>query len=271
MAEAHISASEDHLISGLNFAPGKSGSYVVESRAVRFNSEAGDRYTPGGARLVRIRLQTPNFLDPLSCKLVFDLKELGNAAGVTLLSPNAISIFQRARVICGSTVCDDCDQVGRLVTMLNLLKPPARVMNGMLRNGGAADDSTHTLASGTLDEIAAGDARTMCCSLDFLGLFSQPKWLPCGLMNSICLELELNPDAAYSTSGSVNWCLENVFLKANEKILDGALREKYAAHILQGKTLPIATTQMSTTLHVVTSENFTVALARGFSRLMELS
>ena len=38
-------------------------------------------------------------------------------------------------------------------------------------------------------------------------------------------------------------------------------------HILQGKNLPISCTQLATTLHVVGSENFTVALTRSFSRL----
>ena len=129
--ESHIASSEDYLISGIDFKPGKSGSYCTESRDIRFMSEAGDRYTCAGARLIRIRIQTPNFIDPLSCKLVFDLKELGGAA-VTLLSPKAISIFQRIRILVSSQVCDDCDHVGRVVTMLDRLKSPSRVMNEII-------------------------------------------------------------------------------------------------------------------------------------------
>ena len=196
----------------------------------------------------------------------FDLRELGGASTLTLLSPKAISLFQRARVICGSTIVDDVDYVGRVVTMLDRLKPANRAQNEMIMNGGGVNTSLQS-ASGTLKPITASGARTFVCDLSFLGLFNQHKWIPCGLMGSLVIELELNSDVAYATIGSTDWCIENPVIFANDKILDSALQSKYVEHVMSGKNLPIVTSCLANTLHIVPSATFTVALARGFSRL----
>ena len=266
--ESHIASSEDVLIESLNFKPGKSGSFVTESRMVRFPCESANRFSPASQRLLRFRLTAHNWIDPQSVRLSFDLREIGGANPVTLLSPKALSLFQRARLIAGSTVIEDCDYVGRTISMLDRLKPPARSMNEVIMNGTAASDATLQISSGTLAPIAASDARTMICSLEILGLLNQHKWIPTGLMGGgLVLELELNSDATYATSGSTDWVIENPAIFCDEKILDSQLQEKYVQHVLSGKSMPISLKAMSTTLHIVTSSDFTVALARGFSRL----
>jgi hypothetical protein len=266
--ESHVASSEDFLVPNLHFKPGKSGSYVQESRMVRFQCESANRFSPSSQRLLRFRLTAHNWIDPASVRLSFDLREIGGASAVTLLSPKALSIFNRVRLIAGSTIIEDVDNLARTVNMLDRLKPPARSMNEVIMNGTAASDATLQVSSGTLAPIAASDARTMVCSLDVLGLLSQHKWLPTGLMGGgLVVELELNSDATFATAGSTDWVVENPVIFANEKILDSQLQEKMVQHVLSGKSMPISIKSMTTTLHVVTGQDFTLALARGFSRL----
>ncbi len=169
--ESHIAASDDVLIDSLNFRPGKSGSFVSESRSVRFPCESANRFSPTSQRLMRFRLTSSHFLDPLSVRFSFDVREIGGSTAITFLSPKPMALFQRARIIAGSTIIDDVDYVGRTVTMLERLKPPGRAMNEVIMGPGAASDSTLAIASGTLDTILASDARTMCTDLSFMGLF----------------------------------------------------------------------------------------------------
>jgi hypothetical protein len=154
--EAHVAASSDVLIDSLNFRPQASGAFVTESRAVRFQSESAQSFTPTSQRLLRFRLTSNSWLDPLSCKLTFDLRNAGGT-GLKLLAPNASTLFSRARVICGSVVCDDLDSWGRTVCMLDTLKPANRVQNDVIMNGGGGLDATLQLSSGTLETILAGD------------------------------------------------------------------------------------------------------------------
>ncbi len=60
--------------------------------------------------------------------------------------------------------------------------------------------------------------------------------------------------------------MEDPFIFADEKTLDASLQNQYVQHIMT-KSLPISIQSMSNSLHIVGSSDFSVALARGFSRL----
>jgi len=268
--EAHVAASEDVLVNSLEFKVGKSGSYITDSKSIRFPCESANRFSPTSQRLLRFRLTTPNWLDPLTVRLAFDLRNLDAANPVQLLSTKGITLFNRMRVIAGSTVVEDIDYLARYVSMWDRLKPVGRIMNEMILNGGAAQDATLALASGTIDAIAASDARTYVCELP-AGLFQQHKFLPVWAMGGgLVVELELNSDATYATTGATDWILENPYIFAEEKVCDSQLQQRYVQHIMSGKNLPISIKSVSNTLHIVTSGDFTLALARGFSRLDSL-
>ncbi len=115
-------------------------------------------------------------------RLSFVLRNLDAANPLSLLSPKALTLFQRLRIVAGSVVCEDIDYLGRTISMFDRLKSPSKVMNEQITNGGAANDASMLLASGTLDAIGASDSRVMVCDLSVSGLLSQSKWLPVGLM-----------------------------------------------------------------------------------------
>ena len=58
MVDAHaITHLSDGLVPGLNYGPaGNTAEYVSSSKLVKFRPEAGDRYSPGAARVIRFRL-----------------------------------------------------------------------------------------------------------------------------------------------------------------------------------------------------------------------
>jgi len=172
------------------------------------------------------------------------------------------------RIICGSTVVEDIDYLARYVSMWDRLKPVGRVMNEMIMNVGSGNNETLQLASGTIDPITVGDSRTFICELPS-GLFQQHKFLPVWAMSGgLIVEMELNSDASYATTGTTDWFIENPFIFADEKVCDSQLQQRYVEHVMSGKNLPISIKSVSNTLHIVTSgQAFTLALARGFSRL----
>ena len=58
MVDSHvITHLSDGLVPGLNFGPaGNTAEYVHSSKLVKFRPEAGDRYSPGAAKVIRFRL-----------------------------------------------------------------------------------------------------------------------------------------------------------------------------------------------------------------------
>ena len=263
--ESFVSTSEDVLINSLSFNPHKSGSFVIDSKAIKIPSESGNRFSAVSQRLIRFRL-AGSWLDPDSLRFAFDLRNESTTTALSLLSPKAISIFNRARLIASSTVIEDVDLLSRTVTMLSKLIPPARLQNEMIMNGGGHNGNL-TNPDGTLEPIAASDVRTMVVTLDMLGLFNQSKYIPVEMMaGGLVLELELNSDATYACSHN-EWIVENPAILCDSKLLDSSLQEKYVSHLLSGKSLPITTKCLSCTMHTIVSTNQTIAIARGFSRL----
>ena len=58
MVDSHvITHLSDGLVPGLNFGPtGNTAEYVHSSKLVKFRPEAGDRYSPGAAKVIRFPL-----------------------------------------------------------------------------------------------------------------------------------------------------------------------------------------------------------------------
>ena len=236
--ESHVAASSDRLIAGLDFKPSGTGSYVTAAKMVRFPCESANRFSPQSARLLRFKLATHGWINPETVRLGFDLKEIGGSNSVTLTTPSALGIFSRCRVIMAGQVVEDVDFLGRTATMMSKLKPPARVAMETVMNGMGASNASLVNESGTLQAIAQNEARTMIVPLDLLGIFNQHRYIPAGMIaNGIVLEIELNSDPTYATTGSTQWVIENPVIFLTELTLDSQLQEQYVQRVLSGKAL----------------------------------
>ena len=94
MVDQHaISHLSDGLIPGLNFAADgeKTAGYVHSSKLVKFGPEAGDRYSPGAARVIRFRLVDDCWLNSLRMQVTLNNLTTdggGNAIPLTPIAPS---------------------------------------------------------------------------------------------------------------------------------------------------------------------------------------
>ena len=90
MVDSHvITHLSDGLVPGLNFSPaGNTAEYVHSSKLVKFRPEAGDRYSPGAAKVIRFRLVDDCWLNSVRLQVTINnLTMATNAEGVTAPTP----------------------------------------------------------------------------------------------------------------------------------------------------------------------------------------
>ena len=164
----------DGLIPGLNFSYDKerTAGYVHSSKFVKFRPEAGDRYSPGAAKVIRFRLVDDCWLN--SVRMQVTLNNLtrdggGNAVPLTPVAP-ALAMFASARLCLGGQVIEQIDELGPLATIIERLKPKER------RNIDSMQ--THPLKENdTVEDVPAGTSRRLLFELPF-GMFKQHRWIP---------------------------------------------------------------------------------------------
>ena len=131
MVDQHaITHLSDGLIPGLDFSFGgaKTAGYVHSSKLVKFRPEAGDRYSPGAAKVIRFRLVDDCWLNSLRMQVTLNnltTDGAGNAVPLTPIAP-ALSMFTSARLFLGGQVVEQIDELGPLATIIERLKPKER-------------------------------------------------------------------------------------------------------------------------------------------------
>ena len=71
---------EDKLIDALSFKLQPGASYVMDRRSVTYHPQGSNIYTPGaGTRLIRILLTGEDWMDPSTLRVMFNIKNNGNA------------------------------------------------------------------------------------------------------------------------------------------------------------------------------------------------
>ena len=85
MVNAHaITHLSDGLVPGLNYGPaGNTAEYVSSSKLVKFRPEAGDRYSPGAAKVIRLRLVDDCWLNSVRLQVTLNNLTLGGTNGTT--------------------------------------------------------------------------------------------------------------------------------------------------------------------------------------------
>ena len=263
MVEAHANSTDDYLIDGLSFKLAQGASYVTNRRSVSFFPSGSDTYAPtSGTKVIKIRLNGTDWLDPSTVKVMFTLSNPGGAgtADMTFLS-GPHSFFRRLRVVCGGQIVEDIDDYNRVCEMFNVLQSKNVRENDEIEGTGRWDgDAPETLPVGTSRRIGM-----KLCS----GLLNQSKMLPIRYC-PIELELELVNSVDDPQKGSIGWCISDVQCKCDLVTLDNGLENSYSEHVLSGKALPINYSTYISQSQVVTDSTFNINVSRAVTRLKSI-
>ena len=84
MVESMANSVEDYLIDGLSFKMKGGASYITDRRSVRFHPSGSNIYKPtGGTKLIKLNITGDSWLDPSTCRIMFDLRKNGTTVTVS--------------------------------------------------------------------------------------------------------------------------------------------------------------------------------------------
>ena len=290
--EAHASANEQLLIDGLSFKLKPGANYVTNRRSVTFHPQGSNIYkTQSGTKVLKIVLNSNDWLDPSTVRLMFDLKNVDADAAKrlrTISGPH--SFWRRLRIMCGGTLIEDFDY-NKTHELYCSLKPADEKTNddieGFLYRADSTGTGTGVLVqnaydANTLPGIAGGSYMTVSMKI-LSGVLNQPKMLPLRYMSGgLSFEFELVSDASDpvivpgvtaafdAANTTTSWEIENCQIKADVLTLDNSLENSYSEHIMSGKSLPINFNTFITSNQTVGGQNISVAVSRAVTRLKGL-
>ena len=83
MVEAMANSVEDYLIDGLSFKMKGGASYITDRRSVTFHPSGSNIYKPTGwTKLIKLNITGDSWLDPSTCRIMFDLRNNGIVTNV---------------------------------------------------------------------------------------------------------------------------------------------------------------------------------------------
>ena len=281
--EAHASANEQLLIDGLSFKLKPGANYVTNRRSVTFHPQGSNIYkTQSGTKVLKIVLNSNDWLDPSTVRLMFDVKNTDATAGHDLTTISGPwSFWRRLRIMCGGTLIEDFDY-SKTHELYCTLKPKEERQNDNIEGFGynAATMDTHDRT--TMPGIAPNSYRTVSMSI-LSGVLNQPKFLPLRYMSGgLSFEFELCSDmldpiakvddvtAFTAQLTSQTWEFENCQIKADVLTLDNSLENSYHEHIMSGKPLPINYNTFITSNQAVSGTNVSISVSRAVTRLKGL-
>ncbi len=261
MVESHANSVEDYLIEGLSFKLAPGASYITNRRSVSYFPSGSDSYSStSGVKVIKIKINGTDWLDPSTVKIMFSIKNTGTAA-MNFLS-GVHSFFRRLRVVCNGQIVEDIDDYNRVCEMFNILQ------SSNVRGNDAIENVKKWDGPGTAETLDATKSRRVGMKL-CSGLLNQTKMLPiryCPLE----IELELVNAPGDAQHGATAWTITDVQLKADLCTLDNALENSYAKHLFEGKALPINYSTYISQSQVITDSSFNVNVARAVTRLKSI-
>ena len=279
--EAHTSANEQLLVDGLSFKLKAGANYVTNRRSVSFHPQGSNIYkTNSGTKVLKIVLNSNDWLDISTVRLMYDLKNTNSDAAKRLRTISGPWAFwRRLRVMCGGVVIEDFDY-NKTHELYQTLKSKEQKDNDDVEGFGYRYHGSQYAASmTTLPGIAGNSHQTVGFKI-LSGILTQPKFLPLRYMSGgLSFEFELCNSATdpvvvvgdgsnfTSVNTSNDWEIENPMIKCDVLTLDNSLENSYAEHILSGKSLPINFNTFITSTQVVQGQTFAVNVSRSVSRL----
>ena len=280
--EAHASANEQLLIDGLSFKLKPGANYVTNRRSVTFHPQGSNIYkTQSGTKVLKIVLNSNDWLDPSTVRLMFDVKNTatGNEMLRTISGPWAF--WRRLRIMCGGTLIEDFDYA-KTHELYCTLKPKEQKQNDNIEGFGYNAGTMTTHNRTTMPGIAPNSYRTVSMSI-LSGVLNQPKFLPLRYMSGgLSFEFELCSDmldpiakvddvtSFTAALTSETWEIENCQIKADVLTLDNSLENSYHEHIMSGKPLPINYNTFITSNQAVAGTNVSISVSRAVTRLKGL-
>ena len=264
MVEAHANSTEDYLIEGLSFKLAQGASYVTNRRSVSFFPSGSDTYAPtSGTKVIKIKLNGTDWLDPSTVKVMFTLKNTDTTNDLHFLSgPHAF--FRRMRIVCGGQIVEDIDDYNRVCEMFNILQSSAVRANDEIEGTGRWDAPVEQR------EILGSSGATRRIGMKLCsGLLNQSKMLPIRYC-PIEIELELVNAAIDAVGGATSWTISDVQCKCDLVTLDNGLENSYSEHVLSGKALPINYSTYISQSQVVPDMNINVNISRAVTRLKSI-
>ncbi len=122
---------EDYLFDGLSFKMKGGASYITDRRSVTFHPAGSNIYKPtGGTKLIKINITGDSWLDPRTCRIMYDLRNNGKVVTATgggqveqILRPlgGPWCFFRRVRILCNGQIIEDIYSYNRCHELFSCL------------------------------------------------------------------------------------------------------------------------------------------------------
>ena len=169
MVESHANSVDDYLIEGLSFKLSPGASYVTNRRSVSFFPSGSDIYSStSGVKVIKIKLNGTDWLDPSTVKVMFTVNNTAGAAMSFLSGGHAF--FRRLRVVCNGQIVEDIDDYNRVCEMFNVLQSSSVRQNDEIESVRRWD------GAGTAETLAVNGKRRFGMKL-CSGLLNRTKML----------------------------------------------------------------------------------------------
>ena len=76
--EGVANSVEDRLVDGLSFQLKPGASYVTERKSVTYHPQGSNIYNTNGTKLIKILLTGDQWIDPTTCRIMFDVMNTSN-------------------------------------------------------------------------------------------------------------------------------------------------------------------------------------------------
>ena len=285
MVEAIANSVEDKLIDGLSFKMQPGASYVTERKSVTYHPQGSNNYEPGaGTKLIRILLTGDNWLDPSTLRVMFSLnnREAAGSDRELRVMSGPWSFFRRMRILVAGQLVEDIDQYNRIHEMFSFLVAEDSNMNDAAEAFGIVHNKHVAVNRGNFQGIRAGQSLAVLFK-PLSGLLNQDKMIPLRYA-PVTIELELVDNArepifdsitlgggandVLVANSSYNWSINNVQVKTDICVLDNALDNSYAQHLLSGKSLPISYNTFVSQMQTIAGQNAPlINVSRALTRL----
>ena len=236
--EHALAASQEQMLSSLDFSLSASASYVIQRTSSCFYPSGTSEMSPTGNQVVRVQLTSESFLDPETIRVQFGLANTGVAPLVPKTGP--WGFFSRIRLLCGGTLIEDIFYANRVNEMLiNVLQPSNYAENERIQG--------FNIWPGAVNEITTGNVYTANFKPLCLGLLHCKKmWPAFAAGGGLTLELYLANSDECTDGTTADWKLQQIQVLCDTVLMDSALENSYKALLLQGKSLSIGYTTFHT-------------------------
>ena len=285
-----LNDASDQLIPNLNFKQPATASYIIDRHSASFHAIGGNVYRPtSGVRLIRFNLNSEDFLEPSTLRVMFDIVNTDgdNAKKLFPVGP-AACFFSRCRILSRGQLVEDIMNYNRVHTMLSLFKSDGAV-NDELAESNLAIYLNHqtdvSLATSDVQGISAGSRQTVMFRPCF-GILNQAKFISLKY-SPITIELELDSDilanivspaavneqvlnyrGVYTTANtSTSWEIQNCIVRCDIVKIDSELQNKYDDHLMSGGSINLKYTTYHSQFLKVLGSTFSVNLTRSLTYL----